>query len=63
MEADRRRRIVDSRDLANLCVQLLEDDRSGTFDVVGPALDPAFRRSRAGRPGLGQGRGSPCPSG
>lgn len=31
--------VVDSRDLANLCVQLLEDDRPGTFDAVGPA-DP-----------------------
>ena len=29
--------VVDSRDLANLCVQLLEDDRPGTFDAVGPA--------------------------
>lgn len=29
--------VVDSRDLANLCVQLLEDDRAGVFNAVGPA--------------------------
>jgi 2'-hydroxyisoflavone reductase len=29
--------VVDSRDLANLCVQLLTDDRGGTFNAVGPA--------------------------
>lgn len=29
--------VVDSRDLAALCVQLLEDDRPGAFNAVGPA--------------------------
>ncbi|HUR13140.1 MAG TPA: NAD-dependent epimerase/dehydratase family protein [Mycobacteriales bacterium] len=30
--------VIDSRDLANLCAQLLEDDRLGTFNAVGPAV-------------------------
>ena len=30
--------VVDSRDLARLCAQLLEDDRPGTFNAVGPAV-------------------------
>ena len=30
--------VVDSRDLARLCVQLLDDDRPGTFNAVGPAV-------------------------
>jgi 2'-hydroxyisoflavone reductase len=29
--------VVDSRDLARLCVQLLEDDRTGIYNAVGPA--------------------------
>jgi 2'-hydroxyisoflavone reductase len=29
--------VVDSRDLAALCVRLLEDDRPGAFNAVGPA--------------------------
>jgi 2'-hydroxyisoflavone reductase len=29
--------VVDSRDLAALCAQLLEDDRPGVFNAVGPA--------------------------
>jgi 2'-hydroxyisoflavone reductase len=31
--------VVDCRDLANLSVQLLEDDRAGFFNAVGPAED------------------------
>jgi len=31
--------VVDAGDLANLCVQLLEDDRTGFFNGVGPAVD------------------------
>jgi 2'-hydroxyisoflavone reductase len=30
--------VVDSRDLANLCAQLVEDDRPGVFNAVGPAV-------------------------
>lgn len=30
--------VVDSRDLAALCVQLLTDDRAGVFNAVGPAV-------------------------
>ncbi|MDP9183430.1 MAG: NAD-dependent epimerase/dehydratase family protein, partial [Actinomycetota bacterium] len=29
--------VVDARDLARLCAQLLEDDRTGVFNAVGPA--------------------------
>jgi 2'-hydroxyisoflavone reductase len=30
--------VVDSRDLARLCAQLLDDDRTGVFNAVGPAV-------------------------
>ena len=30
--------VVDARDLARLCAQLLHDDRPGTFNAVGPAV-------------------------
>jgi nucleoside-diphosphate-sugar epimerase len=30
--------VVDSRDLARLCAQLLDDDRTGIFNAVGPAV-------------------------
>jgi 2'-hydroxyisoflavone reductase len=35
---DQPAQVVDSRDLANLCAQLLEDDRPGVFNAVGPAV-------------------------
>ena len=34
--ADQPVQVVDSRDLARLCVQLLEDDKGGTYNAVGP---------------------------
>jgi 2'-hydroxyisoflavone reductase len=30
--------VVDARDLARLCAQLLDDDRTGVFNAVGPAV-------------------------
>lgn len=37
--ADQPVQVIDSRDLAALCAQLLEDDRPGIFNAVGPATD------------------------
>lgn len=34
--------VVDSRDLANLCAELLDDDRPGVFNAVGPSVPVTF---------------------